>query len=239
MTEHQPASRTERALLAAVDKGLDVQAGTVAAHVRKLRAAHPDETPAKLIARLEKRFLSTVTASGASVGLAAATPGVGTAVALGATGVDSVFFFEASALFTLAVAEVHGVPVHETEHRRALVLTVLLGSSGSALFEQAAGRTGKYWGQTFTRSVPTSALRNINKVLGQNFVTKYGTRQGIITIGKVAPAGFGALIGGGGNHFMGRTVVKGARSAFGPAPLGWHGQPDLTVLDVEALDSTR
>ena len=53
------------------------------------------------------------------------------------------------------------------------------------------------------------------------------------------PAGFGALIGGGGNHLMGRTVVKGARSAFGPAPLGWHGQPDLTLLDVEVLDSTR
>jgi hypothetical protein len=58
----------------------------------------------------------------------------------------------------------------------------------------------------------------VNKVLGRWFVTKYGTKQGIFVIGRLAPFGIGAGIGGAGNALFGRTVISGARPAFGPAP---------------------
>jgi len=222
VTDVEPhEGRVAKALLPMVDKALSAQAPPVNDYVEKLRRAEPSDVPAEIVAKLEKRFLTSVTFSGAAVGLSAAVPGAGTAVAVAGIGADTVFFFEASALFALAVAEVHGVPVHDIDRRRTLVLAVMLGNSGAKIFEQAAGRTGKHWGRTFTAKVPMSSIRNINKVLGQNFVTKYGTKQGIITIGKVAPAGFGALIGGGGNHLMARGVVKGARAAFGAAPDAW------------------
>lgn len=49
-----------------------------------------------------------------------------------------------------------------------------------------------------------------------NFVTKYGTKQGVLVLGKVLPFGFGAAIGMTGNAAMSRMVVRTTRSAFGP-----------------------
>lgn len=123
-----------------------------------------------------------------------------------------------STVFVLAVAEVHGVPVHDIERRRTLLLTIQLGDTVVSIMEQAAGRTGPYRGRQFTKAVPLSTIRRINKVLGRNFVTKYGTKQGIIVIGRLAPFGVGAAIGGVGSALAGRGVIGGARRAFGPAP---------------------
>ena len=58
-------------------------------------------------------------------------------------------------------------------------------------------------------------------MLGHNFVTKYGTKQEILIIGKQAPVAIGAAIGAGGNAFFGYGVVKSARRAFGRAPDQW------------------
>lgn len=47
-------------------------------------------------------------------------------------------FLEATALFVLAVAEVHGIHVAEVERRQTLVLAVLLGDHGAMLVEKMA-----------------------------------------------------------------------------------------------------
>jgi hypothetical protein len=64
-------------------------------------------------------------------------------------------------------------------------------------------------------------LRQINGVLGRNFITKYGTKQGIIVLGKVAPFGIGAVIGGAANAVMANIAVRAGRHAFGPPPASW------------------
>ncbi|MER7065439.1 hypothetical protein ABZ649_17330 [Streptomyces albidoflavus] len=69
--------------------------------------------------------------------------------------------------------------------------------------------------------MPTATLRQINKVLGRNFVTKYGTRQGIVVLGRVAPFGIGAVIGGGANAALASLAVRAGRRAFDPAPEQW------------------
>ncbi|WP_258038478.1 MULTISPECIES: hypothetical protein [unclassified Streptomyces] len=69
--------------------------------------------------------------------------------------------------------------------------------------------------------MPTATLRQINKVLGRNFVTKYGTRQGIVVLGRVAPFGIGAVIGGGANAALASLAVRAGRRAFGLAPEQW------------------
>jgi hypothetical protein len=81
--------------------------------------------------------------------------------------------------------------------------------------------------------VPTATLRQINSVLGNNFITKYGTKQGIIVLGRVAPFGIGAVIGGGANATVAALAVRAARRAFGPAPQSW---PE-TELDPAPPDS--
>jgi hypothetical protein len=85
----------------------------------------------------------------------------------------------------------------------------------AAMVPQHAARTGKHWGRLLTEVIPMSTITKVNKVLGRWFVTKYGTKQGLIAIGRLAPFGIGAGIGGAGNALFGRTVITGARRAFG------------------------
>lgn len=98
------------------------------------------------------------------------------------------------------------------------------GRSGT--ITKAAERTGQHWGRQVVAQVPTATLRQINKVLGRNFVTKYGTRQGIVVLGRVAPFGIGAVIGGGANAALASLAVRAGRRAFGPAPEQWPASWD-------------
>ena len=81
-------------------------------------------------------------ASGAAVGSAAAFPGIGTLVALSAVAGETVVFLEATAVFVLAVAEVHGIPAEHRERRRALVLAVLVGEDSKHAVADLLGRAG-------------------------------------------------------------------------------------------------
>ena len=86
-------------------------------------------------------------ASGAAVGSAAAFPGIGTLVALSAVAGETVVFLEATAVFVLAVAEVHGIPADHRERRRALVLAVLVGEDSKHAVADllGPGRTNGAW----------------------------------------------------------------------------------------------
>lgn len=111
---------------------------------------------------------------------------------------------------------------------------ILLGQSGSStIVGKAAERTGQHWARQLVSKVPSTALKQINGVLGKNFVTKYGTKQGIIVLGRVAPFGIGAVIGGGANATVAALAVRAARRAFGPAPESWP----RTELDPALPDS--
>jgi hypothetical protein len=95
---------------------------------------------------------------------------------------------------------------------------VLSGPGGVSVVERTAGRAGAHWGRRLTQSVSMDVVRRVNRVLGRNFVTKYGTKQGVLVLGKVMPFGIGAVIGAGGNAAMARLVIRTTRSAFGPLP---------------------
>ena len=63
-----------------------------------------------------------------------------------------------------------------------------------------------------------SQINRINRVLGPRFITKYGTKQGVIVLGRALPFGIGVCIGAGGNYAIARGVVAATRRAFGPPP---------------------
>ncbi|MGH3995386.1 MAG: hypothetical protein ACRDSN_23330, partial [Pseudonocardiaceae bacterium] len=178
----------------------------------------PGATPAEIVAVLEKQYLATVTGTGAAVGGVAAAPGVGTVAALALSGGETAVFLEVTALFALAVAEVHAIRVEEIERRRTLVLAVVLGDRGAMLVEKVAGRTGQHWADLLPDVLPMSSITSINKTLGRWFLTRYARKQGVVAIGRVAPFGIGAAVGGAGNRAFGRLVVNTSRRVFGPAP---------------------
>ncbi|HZQ32401.1 MAG TPA: hypothetical protein VFB19_11770 [Mycobacterium sp.] len=212
-----------RALSHILEFSQRVQAPAVEAYVQRIRRAHPDASPADIVTKLEKRYLAAVTASGAAVGSAAAIPGIGTLVALSAVAGETVVFLDATALFVLAVAEVHGIPAEHRERRRALVLAVLVGDDSKHAIRDIVGpaRTGGGWIGESAAAMPLPAVAQLNNRLVKYFMKRYALKRGAIAFGKMLPMGIGAVVGGGGNRLMGRKIVSNARKAFGPAPARW------------------
>ncbi|MGC4816844.1 hypothetical protein [Micromonospora sp. DT63] len=204
-----------------LDKAIAIQNPLVQKNIARSRQRNPEATPAEVIRSLERMYVSALTGTGAAVGGAAAAPGVGTGIALALSAGEALSSLEMSALFALSIAEVHGVRIDEIERRRTIVMGIMLGGSGSATITKVAERTGQHWGRQIVAKVPLETLRQINKILGKNFITKYGTKQGIIVLGRVAPFGIGMVIGGGANAALATLAVRAGRRAFGPPPPSW------------------
>lgn len=219
-----------RALSQIIERGARVQAPAVKAYVARLRDHNPDATPAEIVDKLQNHYLAAVMASGAAVGSAAAFPGIGTLVAMSAVAGETVVFLEATAVFVLAVAEVHGIPADHHERRRALVLAVLVGDDGKRAVADLIGtaRTGGGWLADGAASLPLPAVSQLNGRLLKFFVKKYALKRGAIAFGKLLPVGIGAVIGGVGNRAMGKKIISNASSAFGNPPPRW--QKTLHVL---------
>ncbi|HEX5347074.1 MAG TPA: hypothetical protein VFW64_08240 [Pseudonocardiaceae bacterium] len=215
----------------ALEKAIALAQSPVAGYVARLRRARPLATPAEIIALLEKQYLAAVTGTGAAVGGAAVAPGVGTVAALALTGGETALFLETTTLLALAVAEVHGIRVEEVERRRTLVLAVALGDNGAMLVEKMAGRGGQQWGALLPDAIPMSSITAINKTLGRWFLNRYGRKQGVLALGRIAPFGIGVAIGTAGNRAFGRVVVETSRRVFGPPPAHFPDGSTVTIIE--------
>ncbi|MCX2714882.1 hypothetical protein [Mycolicibacterium sp. J2] len=219
----QDPSAAAKALSQLLERSTRLQAPAVTAYVRRLRDSKPDATPAEIVATLEKHYLAAVMASGAAVGSAAAFPGIGTLAAMSAVAGETVVFLEATAMFVLAVAEVHGIPADHRERRRALVLAVLVGDDGKHAVADllGTGRTSGAWLSDGAATLPLPAVSQLNSRLLRFFVKKYTLKRGAIAFGKLLPVGIGAVVGGVGNRLVGKKIVGNARTAFGNPPPRW------------------
>ncbi len=222
-TTDESPSAAAKVLSSIIERGARVQAPAVKAYVDRLRAHSPNATPAEIVTRLEKQYLAAVMASGAAVGTAAAFPGIGTLAAMSAVAGETVVFLEATSVFVLAVAEVHGIPADHRERRRALVLSVLVGEESKHAVADllGPGRTSGSWISDGAATLPLPAVSQLNSRLLKYFVKRYTLRRGAIAFGKLLPVGIGAVVGGVGNRLMGKRIVANARKAFGNPPPRW------------------
>ncbi|MBL1074222.1 hypothetical protein JK358_07415 [Nocardia sp. 2] len=209
--------------------GTSVQVPLAAKYVGRLRRLHPDRTPADIAGGLETRYLTVVTVSGALAGLSAAVPGVGTLIGLAVSGVESVFFLEASALYAVSAGAVHGIENLPPKQRRALVVTVVLGESGAEMLGKNASQSARDWANVVADRLPI--IRNIDNAMARRFIVSFLAKRAVLLFGKTLPAGIGAVIGAVGNRAMAKAVVTNARNSFGPTPAHWPnaGQPAATL----------
>ena len=215
--------KSARALASIIERSSRIQGPAATAYVERLRRANPEAAPAVIVSKLEKRYLAAVTASGAAVGSAAVLPGIGTIAAFSAAAGETAVFLEATALFALAVAEVHGVPSKNRELRRALVLAVLVGDDSKHAVAEliGPGRRNGAWLSEGVASMPMPALSQLNSRLLKYAVKRFTLRRGALVFGKLLPAGIGAIIGAIGNRLVGKKIVRNARKAFGTPPTRW------------------
>ena len=208
----------ENVLDGVLDNALRLQRPVVTAYLDRIRVRHRDVGPAQLIRLLERRYLAAVTAIGAASGSAAAVPGAGTATSLASAALEISAFTEATALFALAMAEVHGLHIEDGFVRRKVVLAILLGDTGVEAAEIAAEEAGSRWGQVVGRRASEETIHRVNHVLSRHVLARFGSRQGMLAIGRALPLGIGAGIGAAGNAALGRAAISAARRMFGPPP---------------------
>jgi hypothetical protein len=241
--EHPRSVRT-------LDRVLAIQRPVVLAHLRSIRLRHPSASSGEIVGFLEPRSPAAVTSGGAAVGATAVVPGIGTGITLTLSGVETVAFLEATALFAQSVAEVHGIPIENPDRARALVLTLMLGKEGVDLVSQLAGQAAgkgvsrdKYWGELVTKTIPRAAVGPLVDQLKNVFMRHFAVRGGASWIGKALPFGIGAAVGGAGNNILGRRVLVSARRAFGLPPLSLplelEPRPGATRLEYAAGTGLR
>jgi len=219
-------SPDNRFVVTGIDRVLTVQRPVVLAHIRAIRAGKPDASPEEVIRTLERRYLAAVTSGGALVGASSVVPAIGTGAALALSTVETAGFLEASALYAQSVTEVHGIAVDDPDRARALVMTLILGTAGTDLVRQLAGQaagTGParttFWGELVTKNLPQAAMGQIANQIKRTFVKRFALTQGTNIVGRMIPFGIGAVVGGTGNHLLGRQIIRGSRTAFPPPPL--------------------
>lgn len=209
--------RVEDVLDVALDRALAVQRPVVLAYLDRVRTSRPGATPADVVAGLERRYRAAVIGIGGASGAAAAVPGVGTATTIATGAAEIAAFVSATAMYVLAVAEIHGLPVHDPDLRRALVLGVLVGEGAGPAIEGAAG-TSAHWAEVIGRSANKEKIAGINTRLAHLMLTRFGARQSALLFGRALPLGVGAGVGAVGNAALARVCIASARKAFGPPP---------------------
>lgn len=204
-----------------LNKALEAQQPIAAANVERLRRIHPEKSPEELVSYLNKVYLVAVASTGAVAGGAAIVPnGV---IQIPVAIADLLSFLEASVLYTLSLAEIHGLDLEDVERRTFLVTSVLVGNTAATVtLEPLIGHTAPYWGKKIVESIPMSVINKANKVLGPRFITKYGTKQGVLVLGKQIPLFIGVGIGAGGNFLFGRSIIKSSQKILGPVPESWE-----------------
>ncbi len=204
----------DKAIVNGLDKAARIQDPMVNAYVGWVRKRHPEDSDARLVGRLERRYLVIVTVSGTAVGLGAALPGIGTLFGLAASGVDTLTFLEASTMLVVGAAAVHGIDVDDRGQEN-LVTKVVLGEAGADTLGKTAGHSRGKWVGVIVDHVPV--LSTMPEGPAKRFIVNYLVKRLLLMFGSVIPAGIGAVIGGTGNYSLGKSVIANMHSAIARA----------------------
>ena len=205
-----PAEKSGNVLERALNRVVRMNTGVAKAHIDKLGGG---KTGKALQKRLDHQFRLAMTGSGAAVGAAAAVPGVGTAASVALAGGEVVTTLEATMLYVLASAQAHGVEVDDVDRRRALLMAIMLGNSGRQVVQTLIGDTGGDWGKTLAL-LPKTSIGALNAQLRNRFLKRFGVQEGVTALGRLAPFGIGAVLGGVAGAASSGSVIKATRKAF-------------------------
>ena len=211
-----------RAFIGAVDKAVQLQTSTIRTYVDWLRRENPDATPAQIQQIMDKHLKNTVTGTGAGVGATAAVPGIGLITGAAAVAGESVLFLDLAAFYAVASAYLRGEDVSDPERRRALVLSLLMGSKGLAIVDAMLGDdAGKIPGKSTLAKFSGPALANTNNVLQRVAMRSMKKSMRRAWLGKLMPLGIGAVAGTTANRKLADGVIDNVQSGLGAVPAGF------------------
>ena len=208
-----------RAFIGAVDKAVQLQTSTIRTYVDWLRRQNPDATPAEIQKLMDKHLKNTVTGTGAGVGVAAAVPGIGLFAGAAAVAGESVLFLDLAAFYAVASAYLRGEDISDPERRRALVLSLLMGTKGLAIVDAMLGDdAGKIPGKSTLAKFSGPTLANTNNVLERIATRSIRKTLRRAWLGKLMPLGIGAIAGTTANRKLADGVIDNVQSGLSAMP---------------------
>lgn len=208
-----------RAFIGAVDKAVQLQTSTIRTYVNWLRRQNPDATPAEIQKLMDKHLKNTVTGTGAGVGAAAAVPGIGLFSGAAAVAGESVLFLDLAAFYAVASAYLRGEDISDPERRRALVLSLLMGTKGLAIVDAMLGDdAGKIPGKSTLAKFSGPTLANTNNVLERIAMRSLRKSLRRAWLGKLMPLGIGAIAGTTANRKLADGVIGNVQSGLPAMP---------------------
>ena len=205
------------ALERALDKALAVPASRIEERIARMRRDRPGADAAELVELAASRFRTEAALSSGAVGASAALPAVGTGTATALTIGQTAVFLASAVTYVLTVAELQGLRVVDTDKRRALVISALLGREGSEAVQGSLGVTTLFWAAQYLAQMPLPTVKTINRRLTRRMTKRVAAKSGALALGRLIPFGVGAAIGWTGGRALANQVIEGTRSALGPA----------------------
>jgi hypothetical protein len=92
-----------------------------------------------------------------------------------------------------------------------MIAIVATGTTAQSAMSEIGVQLGKKFGEQLLKTLPIETIRKINKRVGFLLVTKYGTKKGVITLGRAIPvvsAVLGGTVDGLGTLIVGRAAKK-------------------------------
>ena len=204
------------ALERALDKAIAIPASRIEERVARMRRDRPGADAAELVELAGARFRRDAGLSSGAVGASAAIPAISTGAAAALTVGQSAAFIASAVTYVLTVAEIQGVHVVDTERRRALVLSALLGKEGSEAVQGQLGLSSMFWAAQLLMQMPLPSVKSINAHLIKRVAKRSAAKGGALALGRLLPFGIGAAIGWSGGRALANQVIEGAQAALGP-----------------------
>ena len=204
------------ALERALDKAIAIPASRIEERVARMRRDRPGADAAELVEMAGARFRRDAGLSSGAVGASAAIPAISTGAAAALTVGQSAAFIASAVTYVLTVAEIQGVHVVDTERRRALVLSALLGKEGSEAVQGQLGLSSMFWAAQLLMQMPLPSVKSINAHLIKRVAKRSAAKGGALALGLLLPFGIGAAIGWKGGRALANQVIEGAQAALGP-----------------------
>ena len=204
------------ALERTLDKAIAIPASRIEERVARMRRDRPGADAAELVEMAGARFRRDAGVSSGAVGASAAIPAISTGAAAALTVGQSAAFIASAVTYVLTVAEIQGVHVVDTERRRALVLSALLGKEGSEAVQGQLGLSSMFWAAQLLMQMPLPSVKSINARLIKRAAKRSAAKGGALALGRLLPFGIGAAIGWKGGRALANQVIEGAQAALGP-----------------------
>ncbi len=175
----------------------------------------------KAVKAMVRNQVIKCTTAGVANGLSMAVPGIGFAGAAVAIPAEIGTNLYIQMRMIACCAYMAGYDL-ESDQAQTFIYACLAGVSLNKVLKELSEKFGTKVAINLIKKIPGKVLTKINKKVGFRFITKFG-EKGLINLGKAAPFGVGAIVGGG--FDLVETKIIGDRA------IKWFCEGDFSVKE--------